>query len=153
MRPRRRLTERRSLDNGKGAKEGTTMAQFKIYGERAHLSLMRDRLSATIHAVAIDVLGLPMEKRFHRFIGLQRDDFIHPEDRSRAYTIIEISLFEGRSGDVKRSLLKMLMQRITDEIGLSPADLEITLFETPRSHWAIRGELGDELKLTYDVER
>ena len=129
------------------------MAQFKIYGEREHLRRVRDRLSAAIHATAIDVLGLPPDKRFHRFIGLERDDFIHPPDRSQAYTIVEVSLFEGRSADTKRTLLKTLMQRITDEIGLAPADLEITLFETPRYHWAIRGQLGDELALTYDVER
>ena len=129
------------------------MAQFKIYGERRHLRRQRDRLSEVIHATAMDVLGLPSNKRFQRFIGLESDDFIHPPDRSEAYTIIEVSLFEGRSSDTKRAFLTSLMQRIADEVGLLPADLEITLFETPKSHWGIRGDLGDALVLTYDVER
>lgn len=128
------------------------MAQFKIYGERDRLRRMRDRLSQAIHAAAMDVLGLPPEKRFHRFIGLARQDFIHPPDRSLAYTIVEVSMFEGRSPETKTALLTSLMNRITEKADLAPADLEITLFETPRSHWAIRGQIGDRLDLTYDVE-
>ena len=129
------------------------MAQFKIYGECGHLRRARGRLSAAIHATTMDVLGLPADKRFHRFIGLDAADFIHPPDRSQAYTVIEVSLFEGRSDDTKRTFLTSLMQRIADDLGLAPADVEITLFETPKSHWGIRGKIGDELALTYDVER
>ncbi|MGI9498752.1 MAG: tautomerase family protein [Geminicoccaceae bacterium] len=129
------------------------MAQFKIYGEREHLRRLRDRLSAVIHATAMDVLGLPSGKRFHRFIGLDSEDFVYPPDRSGAYTIVEVSLFEGRSGDTKRAFLQTLMRRITDELALAPADLEITLFETPKSHWGIRGDVGDDLVLAYEVER
>lgn len=129
------------------------MAQIKIYGERDHLHRVRSRLSAVIHATAMNVLGLPENKRFHRFIGLNREDFIHPPDRSPAYTIIEVSLFEGRAETTKRAFLSALMARISDEIGIAPIDLEITLFETPRSHWGIRGKTGDELVLTYDVQR
>ena len=129
------------------------MAQIKIYGERNHLRRIRSHLSQIIHAAAMDVLGLPEEKRFHRFIGLDREDFIHPPDRSPAYTIIEVSLFEGRAETTKRTFLSALMNRITDEIGIAPIDLEITLLETPRSHWGIRGRTGDELVLTYEVQR
>ena len=129
------------------------MAQVKIYGERGHLRSIRDQLSATIHAVAMDALGLPANKRFHRFIGLDRDDFIYPSDRSHAYTIVEISLFAGRSDETIRVFLKTLMRKIVEEAGLAPADVEITLFETPKSHWGIRGTVGDELALNYDVER
>ena len=129
------------------------MAQIKIYGERDHLSRIRSRLSAVIHASAMDILGLPEDKRFHRFIGLDREDFLYPEDRSPAYTIIEVSLFEGRTETTKRAFLSTLMTRIADEIGIAPLDLEITLFETPKNHWGIRGKIGDELVLSYDVQR
>ncbi|MGI9509202.1 MAG: tautomerase family protein [Geminicoccaceae bacterium] len=129
------------------------MAQIKIYGERNHLRQIRDRLSDAIHTAAMTVLGLPANKRFHRFIGLESDDFIHPPDRSSAYTIIEVSLFEGRDSATKRAFLEGLMARVADEVGLAPVDLEITLFETPRADWGIRGEVGDRLILTYDVER
>ncbi len=128
------------------------MAQFKFYGEKQHLRAVRNRLSDIAHGVAMEVLGLPADKRFHRFIGLDDDDFRRPADRSTAYTIIEVSLFEGRSDATRRAFLKALMARIDDGLAIAPSDLEITLFETPKNHWGIRGAVGDELVLPYDVE-
>ena len=37
------------------------------------------------------------------------------------------------------------------EFNTSPQDIEITIFETPRHNWGIRGLPGDELTLTYNV--
>lgn len=128
------------------------MAQVKIYGEREHLRSIRGALSDAIHAANRQVLGLPEDKRFHRFIALDADDFVYPPDRSAAYTVIEISMFEGRDPDTKKALLKALMETISRDLGISLQDIEITLFETPEANWAIRGRTGDELALSYKVE-
>ncbi len=127
------------------------MAQVKIYGERAHLSRVRAALSEVVHACLCQALGLPADKRFQRFIGFDAADFIHPPDRSAAYTIIEISLFEGRTAAAKRALLELLMARIP-ALGIAAQDLEITLFETPPANWGIRGRTGDQLALSYRIE-
>jgi hypothetical protein len=37
-------------------------------------------------------------------------------------------------------------------LGISANDVEITVFESPRHCWGIRGKTGDELPLTYRVE-
>lgn len=128
------------------------MAQFKIYGTRAHLHAVRERLSDIIHEAAMTVLGLPEDKRFHRFIALEPDDFVHPPDHGPGYTILEISMFEGRSAETKKALLHRLMADIAAGLDLAPNDIEITIFETPRANWGIRGKTGDELPLTYRVE-
>ena len=44
------------------------MAQFKIYRRRSRLEGIQPRLSDAIHTVAMETLGLPEDKRFHRFI-------------------------------------------------------------------------------------
>lgn len=128
------------------------MAQIKIYGERAHLTAKRSVISDTIHRVARDVLGLPEAKRFHRFIALDAADFIRPDDRSDAYTVIEISMFEGRAAATKRRLLEDLMAKLSAEADLPLDDIEVTIFETPKSHWGIRGQVADRLALDYRVE-
>ena len=128
------------------------MAQIKIYGEKSALAEARDRLSRIIHTCAVDALGLPGDKRFHRFFGLDARDFIYPEGRSGRYTIVEVSMFEGRSIEAKKAFIRLLYQRAKAEIALEPADLEITIFETPRANWGIRGLPGDELTLGYKVE-
>ena len=128
------------------------MAQIKIYGEKTALKAMRDRLSRAIHSSAVDALGLPADKRFHRFFGLDAADFVYPPGRSERYTIVEVSMFEGRSTEAKKAFIRQLYQRARAEIGLDPADLEITIFETPRANWGIRGLPGDELALGYKLD-
>jgi 4-oxalocrotonate tautomerase family enzyme len=128
------------------------MAQVKIYGLKAHLNPIRARLSDVIHGCAMDALQLPAEKRFHRFFPLEADDFLYPADRSERYTIIEISMFEGRSDTAKKHLIRLLFERLQSVLDISPQDVEITIFETPRQNWGIRGQAGDEIGLNYKVE-
>jgi hypothetical protein len=42
------------------------LSQFKIYGQRHVLAPLRPRLLQALHAAAVEVLGLPADKRFHR---------------------------------------------------------------------------------------
>jgi len=127
------------------------MAQITIYGLRNHLDRVRPELSDVIHACAVEALELPEGKRFHRFIGLDAADFIYPGDRGERYTIIEISIFEGRSIETKKRLIRLLFERLEIGCGIVPQDVEITIFETPRHNWGIRGLPGDELTLGYTV--
>ena len=128
------------------------MAQIKIYGLREHLNPIKARLSDVIHACVVEALALPPDKRFHRFFPLESDDFIFPADRSARYLIVEISLFEGRSVAAKKQLIRLLFERTQREFDLSPTDLEITLTETPKHNWGLRGLPGDEISLSYRVE-
>jgi phenylpyruvate tautomerase PptA (4-oxalocrotonate tautomerase family) len=128
------------------------MAQIKIYGNKAQLRLIQQKLSDVLHGCLVECLKLPADKRFHRFIALDSEDFIYPPDRSAAYTIIEISMFEGRSSESKKALIYKLFERFEAELGIVPQDLEITIYESPRQNWGIRGKAGDELALNYKVE-
>jgi phenylpyruvate tautomerase PptA (4-oxalocrotonate tautomerase family) len=128
------------------------MAQIKIYGLKEELNPVKARLSDLIHGCVMEALGLPQGKRAHRFFPLESDDFYMPEGRSTRYTIVEISLFEGRSVEAKKHLIRLLYERAQAQLNLAPADLEITLTETPRHNWGIRGLPGDEIDLNYKVE-
>jgi phenylpyruvate tautomerase PptA (4-oxalocrotonate tautomerase family) len=128
------------------------LAQIKIYGLREPLDAVKKQLSDVIHACMVEALKLPADKRFHRFLALDSSDFIYPADRSERYTIIEISMFEGRSEEAKKHLIRLLFEQLNTELKLSAHDVEITIFETPRQNWGIRGMAGDELNLNYNVK-
>lgn len=127
------------------------MAQIKIYGLTAHLDKCAAKLSDAIHACVVEALHYPEDKRFHRFIDLAADRFIFPPDRGEQYTILEISIFEGRSIEAKKRLINLLFQRLQADVGIPPHSVEITIFETPKTNWGIRGKPGDELMLNYQV--
>lgn len=127
------------------------MAHIKIYARRTLLAQHRPRISQAIHAAVVSALHTPEDKKFQRFFPMDDEDFVHPADRSERYTIIEVSLFEGRSVDTKRTLIQTLFENLRDIAGMAPQDVEITLFETPRVNWGIRGMNGEDLSLAYVV--
>ena len=128
------------------------MAQVVVYGRRESLDQRRSVLSEAIHAAIMSALEYPPEKKFQRFIPLDESDFIYPEDRGADYTIIEISMFEGRTDAAKRALIVELFTRVEAQAGISPHSLEITLTETPEVNWGIRGQNAADLTLNYRVE-
>lgn len=128
------------------------MAQIKIYGLREHLDGVKARMSDVLHACVMEALQYPADKRAHRFFSLEKDDFYYPDGRTEQYTIIEISMFEGRSDAAKRQLIRLIFEKFSAELGMSTQDVEITIFETPRQSWGIRGVVADELSLNYKIE-
>jgi phenylpyruvate tautomerase PptA (4-oxalocrotonate tautomerase family) len=121
------------------------MVQVKVYGLGDRLSPRIQPMSDVIHACLMEVIAVPADKRFHRFIALETESFIYPKDRSNAYTILEILMFEGRTAETKKQLIRLLFERFQSELNIAPLDLEITLIETPKVNWGVRGLPGDEL--------
>lgn len=128
------------------------MAQFKIYGRIEFLRAEHRLISDVLHGAAIRTLQQPSDKRFHRFIPLEAWQLVAPPDRSERYLIIEALLFSGRTLAVRKALIRAVMDDLSHQLSLSPNDIEITLIESPRENWGIRGKHGDELQLTYKVE-
>ncbi len=127
------------------------MAQVKIYGLREKLNPIREQLSTTIHQCVMEALGLPEDKRAHRFLPLDKEDFYMPGGRSEAYTILEISMMEGRSIETRKKLVRLLFDKIRDEVGIDHQDIEICIYESPAANWGFRGFHGDEVQLNYKV--
>lgn len=127
------------------------MAQIKVFARRQTIERHRAALSEAIHRAVMQALAYPAEKRFHRFIGLEAEDFLYPDDRSESYLIVEIGMFEGRSTEAKKALISGIFANVTEATGIAAQDVEITIFETPRGNWGIRGVPGDELALGYVV--
>jgi phenylpyruvate tautomerase PptA (4-oxalocrotonate tautomerase family) len=128
------------------------MAQVVVWGHRAALAARRPALSGAIHGAVMAALDYPPDKLFQRFVLLDDEDFLHPADRGKDYTIVEISMFEGRSDGAKRALIAELFARAEREAGLPPHSLEITITETPRVNCGVRGVNAADLALGYRVD-
>ncbi len=123
-----------------------------IYGIKEQLNPIKGQLSEVIHSCMQSVLGLPADKRAQRFIPLDADDFYYPDDRSVAYTVIEVNMMEGRTALTKKALIKALFVQIEAQLNIAPIDIEITIKEQPAHCWGFRGMTGDEAQdLKYKV--
>jgi len=128
------------------------MSQVKIYGLKEKLDLVKKELSDVIHECVVEALEFPRDKRAHRFIGLEKDDFYYPEGRTDAYTIIELIMIEGRSVETKKKLVQLLFERIREKIGITETDVEICIMDVPAHNWGFRGFHGNEISLNYKVK-
>lgn len=125
-----------------------------VYGIDTSLNPIKQQLSDIIHACMQAVLGLPEDKRAHRFVPLSKDNFFYPGGRSDAYTVIEINMMKGREVATQKQLIKSLFERIQSELSIAPIDIEITIKEQEKYQWGFRGMTGDEasdLKYRVDV--
>lgn len=123
-----------------------------VYGIRDRLNPVKAELSDILHRCMMTVLGMPEDKRAHRFIPLDRDDFYYPGGRSEAYTVIEINMMAGRKPATQQALIKAIFQTVEAELGIRPVDLEITIKEQQPYQWGFRGITGDEAQdLNYQI--
>jgi phenylpyruvate tautomerase PptA (4-oxalocrotonate tautomerase family) len=122
-----------------------------VYGIKEKLDPLKKKLSDVIHRSMQSILGMPEDKRAHRFIPMSKEDFYYPGGRSDAYTVIEINMMQGREKETHKRLIKLLFENIEKEIGISPVDIEITIKEQPPHCWGFRGITGDEAKLNYKI--
>mgnify|MGYP002621737659 CR=1 FL=1 len=122
-----------------------------VYGIKEKLNPIKAKLSDVIHGCMQSVLGMPEDKRAHRFVPMNKEDFYYPGGRSDAYTVIEINMMRGRERDTQKALIKSMFEQIEKQVGISPVDIEITIKEQPAHCWGFRGITGDEAKLNYKV--
>jgi phenylpyruvate tautomerase PptA (4-oxalocrotonate tautomerase family) len=122
-----------------------------VYGLATELNPVKARLSDVIHGAMQAVLGLPADKRAHRFFPMADEDFVSPGGRSRAYTVIEIKMMAGRKPETIRALIHRLFDDIQKQLGIDPVDVEVVVLEQPAHCWGFRGMTGDEAKLNYSI--
>jgi phenylpyruvate tautomerase PptA (4-oxalocrotonate tautomerase family) len=73
-----------------------------------------------------------------RYIEHKPEHFAVPPEKTENYTLVEITLFPGRSLDAKRILYRSIVGRF-GELGIAPTDIFIVLNEPPLDNWGIRG--------------
>lgn len=123
-----------------------------VYGLKDKLNPIKAQLSHVIHGCMQSVLGMPEDKRAHRFIPMDKENFYYPGGRSDAYTVIEINMMSGRKAETQKRLIKSLFQEIEQQLAIQPVDIEITIKEQAPHQWGFRGITGDEVNdLKYKV--
>lgn len=123
-----------------------------IYGIKEQLNPAKAKMSDVIHGCMQSVLGMPEDKRAHRFVPMDKEDFYYPGGRSDAYTVIEINMMQGRTPETQKALIKALFAAMEAQLGIAPVDVEITIKEQPAHCWGFRGLTGDEAKLNYKID-
>lgn len=123
-----------------------------VYGIKEKLNPIKAKLSDVIHGCMQSVLGMPEDKRAHRFMPMEKEDFYYPGGRDESYTVIEINMMAGRQQETQKALIKALFHEIEQKLQILPVNIEITIKEQAPHQWGFRGMTGDEVNdLKYKV--
>jgi hypothetical protein len=68
------------------------MSQIKIYGLKDNIDNIKQKLSKSIHSTIVEILSFPKDKKYHRFISLNKDLDISVND-------IEICIIESKASN------------------------------------------------------
>jgi phenylpyruvate tautomerase PptA (4-oxalocrotonate tautomerase family) len=106
-----------------------------------------------IHKALVDNIHIPDSDRTQKIQELKKADFETSPGRTDRFTLIEISLFQGRSLDAKKALFSGIVANLKKNPGIDPEDVMIILNETIRENWGLRGgKPASEIDLGFKVD-
>ncbi|HEY5994797.1 MAG TPA: tautomerase family protein [Gallionellaceae bacterium] len=106
-----------------------------------------------IYLAQREALKVPESDRQIRYIEHRPEHFHVPPGKSENYTLVEITLFAGRTLETKRALYRAIVRNL-GVLGIAPNDIFIVLHEVPLQNWGIRGgSPASEVELGFRVDR
>jgi len=106
-------------------------------------------LLQSIHDALMSVLEIEEDDRFQRLYELDTDCFERRAAKTEKFTMIELTLFPGRSKDIKRNIIKEITRLLSERLEIQATDVIIIMQEPPLDNWGCYGEQGSELEFKY----
>ena len=105
-----------------------------------------------VHAALCAVLKIPEGDRTLRLAEHAPSHFAVPPGKGARYTLVEITLFSGRSFEAKALLYRAIVANL-GRLGVPPLDIKIVLIESPQENWGLRGgKPASTIDLGFTVE-
>ena len=106
-----------------------------------------------IHSALVEAFKIPDYDRNQRLYELDAGHFEFPETKTEQYTLIEFTVFRGRSPEAKKLLYSAIVRNLKAEPGISGDDITIVLNEPPMENWGIRGgKPANEVDLGFKID-
>jgi 4-oxalocrotonate tautomerase len=101
----------------------------------------RKKIGAVVHQSMVDTINCPPMDRFQIMREISKENFIFtPEYLGTRYSedliIVQITLNEGRTVELKQALYRSIAEGLQKSIGLSPSDVMINLIEVKKENWS-----------------
>ncbi|MCX6120173.1 MAG: tautomerase family protein [Ignavibacteriales bacterium] len=113
----------------------------------------RKKILDGVHQALVDSFKIPDSDRNQLIYEFDDDRFERNANKSRAFTIIEITAFKGRSREAKRMLYRKIAENLKVLPGIEPEDILITINEPELVNWGIHGgKCADETDIGFSVD-
>ncbi len=106
-------------------------------------------LMQAVHDALTASLGIEDDDRFQRLYELDADCFERRSSKTDQFTLIELTLFPGRSKELKKAVISTITHTLGERLGIAPADVFIIMHEPPLDNWGVYGKQASELDFHY----
>lgn len=111
----------------------------------------RRELIEAVNRAMIEALRVPDDSHPVRLCEYESDAFSIPAGSSEAFTLVEATIFPGRTLETKRRLYTALIDRMKG-LGIAADDVRVVLYEVPLENWGLRGGTpASEIDLGFEV--
>jgi phenylpyruvate tautomerase PptA (4-oxalocrotonate tautomerase family) len=104
-----------------------------------------------VQRALVEGIRIPEADRHIRIVEYPAGSFAVPEDRGPRATLIEISMFAGRTIEAKRRLYAAL-QREMLPFGLGSRDLKVVVHDEPRENWSVGGVALSDVDIRFKID-
>ncbi len=100
----------------------------------------KKQLLESVHLALEDALGIPEWDRYQRLFELEKECFERDKSHSDCFTMIEITMFPGRTREQKAAVFERITARLASSPGIAASDIFIVLNEPPDENWGLCGK-------------
>ena len=106
-------------------------------------------LMQAVHDALTASLGIEEDDRYQRLYELDAECFERRSAKTDQFTLIELTLFPGRSKEMKQAVISTVTHTLGDRLGIAPTDVFIIMHEPPLDNWGVYGRQASELDFRY----
>ena len=99
------------------------------------------KVGEIIHQAMVDTINVPAKDRFQVITEHDKDSLIYDPSyldipRTNGLIIIQVTLSEGRTFDLKKTFYKTVAERLNKELHVRLEDVFINLVEVKKENWS-----------------
>ena len=100
-----------------------------------------NKIGAIVYRSMVETINVPENDNFQIISEHEANRLVYDPDylgihRSNGIIIIQVTLNEGRTIEMKKAFYKMVSERLHQELGLSKEDIFINLVEVKKENWS-----------------
>jgi phenylpyruvate tautomerase PptA (4-oxalocrotonate tautomerase family) len=113
------------------------MPLVKIYVYKGKSEEHRSAIMDGISAALTDALGIPEANMIQVMSELDPSHFRRVRGASENFTLIEVTIFPGRSEEAKKRLYQAIVGKLAQSPGIGGRDVVIVIRESPMDCWSV----------------
>ena len=93
-----------------------------------------------VHIALMNAIQIEDWDRFQRLYEIDDEFFERSERKTDKFTMIEITMFQGRTKEQKAKLYEEIVKELYERLQIQATDIFIVLNEPPNENWGLAGK-------------